>query len=462
MLLPILLLAYANSKKETESNIFLVGIVLLTMYALVLVLPKGVQKSLPSSLIALVIMFEIGCNAMYVLGSQTRMYSYNYYTFHYDEMEALTEKYESGDDDFWRSESTPYLSFNSGQLFGHKGITYYSSMMQGEAYDFFGNLGFGIYAKNVSSMYSPTPVVNTMLGVKYIYDRYDNAKLSTLETKETVESTTVRENKYYLPFAFTVDKKMADFGAGTYTAPLDYQNDMLIATGATDEKVFKTVAAAEDPQNAAVSYGSDGNRYYLRTNSSLPVLCKFTCTADHDGDYYITSAFRAGTLKLYVNGVYQKDLSTSFHKVFFLGNYPAGTEITVTLTAEYTYALYGVDFYRFDEEAFSAAYDALLLGAVDVVSYSPTKLKANVTAEKDGLLYTSIPYDGGWSLYVDGKKAELTTVADFLCAAELDAGEHTLEFRYSPPGFVLGLCISVLSTGIFATIFVIEKKKRKI
>jgi uncharacterized membrane protein YfhO len=156
------------------------------MYGVIMFLAKAMGPSLIPSLLALVMIFEIGTNAMYVFGVKSRVYSYSTYTYNYDEMKTLTKKYESGRDDFYRSESTPFLGFNSGQLFSHKGITYYSSMMSSDMYDFFSNIGFGIYAKNVSSIYSPTPVTNTMLGVKYLYDRYDESDMSSLEEKETV------------------------------------------------------------------------------------------------------------------------------------------------------------------------------------------------------------------------------------------------------------------------------------
>ena len=454
-------LIYIAAAGKGDGKIFGVGIVFVIMYALIFALPKKSAHTFISSAAALVMMFEIGANALYILTNDTRTYSYDYYTFHYDEMAELTEKYESGWDDFWRSESTPFLSFNSGQLFSHKGLTYYSSMMSGAEYDFLGNIGFGIYAKNVSTIYSPTPVVNTMFALKYVYDRYDNALLQTLEEKESVGQTTVRENKYFLPFAFMVDEQMKDFGKKIYSGPLEYQNAFFAATGAPDADVFEYLGHTEDLVNASVTFGSDGSKYYYRKDDSKQVVCNFTCTTKSDGDHYICSAFRAGTIKLYVNGKFEKDISPNYHKVYFIGNFSAGTEIKIQVVADHTYALYGIDFYRFDEAIFADAYKKLLSGAADVKYASPTKIKATLTAEKDGLLYTSLPYDGGWRLYVDGKKTETVAIADFLTAAELSAGSHEIEFRYSPPGFSVGVALSAASVGIVILVEIIKKKKAK-
>ena len=78
---------------------------------------------------------------------------------------------------------------------------------------------------------------------------------------------------------------------------------------------------------------------------------------------------------------------------------------------------------------------------------------------QDGqILYASLANDGGWSLYVDGKKTELLPVADVLCGAKIDPGEHSIEFKYVPPGFMYGSVISLLS---IATVALIEFLKRK-
>lgn len=40
-----------------------------------------------------------------------------------------------------------------------------------------------------------------------------------------------------------------------------------------------------------------------------------------------------------------------------------------------------------------------------------TYVKGTVTANEDGILYTSIPYYRGFTAYVDGKKTDITTLA---------------------------------------------------
>ena len=67
----------------------------------------------------------------------------------------------------------------------------------------------------------------------------------------------------------------------------------------------------------------------------------------------------------------------------------------------------------------------------------------NVSNEKN-LLYTSIPYDEGWSVTVDGKKVDYLNILNGLIGIELDEGEHIIEFKYRVSGLIIGSIISIL------------------
>lgn len=64
----------------------------------------------------------------------------------------------------------------------------------------------------------------------------------------------------------------------------------------------------------------------------------------------------------------------------------------------------GLSVYTLEEERFINAYNILNNGGLDITSHSDTKIKGTVTAQSDSTMLSSIPYDGGWSVYIDGKK----------------------------------------------------------
>ena len=64
----------------------------------------------------------------------------------------------------------------------------------------------------------------------------------------------------------------------------------------------------------------------------------------------------------------------------------------------------GLSVYTLEEERFINAYNILNNGGLNITSHSDTKIKGTVTAQSDSTMLFSIPYDGGWSVYIDGKK----------------------------------------------------------
>jgi len=68
-----------------------------------------------------------------------------------------------------------------------------------------------------------------------------------------------------------------------------------------------------------------------------------------------------------------------------------------------------------------------------------------VEAEKDSVLFTSIPYMRGWELLVDGERVEKLSIAkDGVIGAFIPAGRHTVTMRYRQRVLLPALLISPL------------------
>ena len=94
-----------------------------------------------------------------------------------------------------------------------------------------------------------------------------------------------------------------------------------------------------------------------------------------------------------------------------------------------------------------------------VTEYTDRTVSGTVTADEDGVLLTSIPYDKGWSVKVDGQKVDIKPFANALCAIPLTAGEHTIEFSFFTYGLTLGIIASIFCAGLLALIFFMSRKK---
>ena len=84
---------------------------------------------------------------------------------------------------------------------------------------------------------------------------------------------------------------------------------------------------------------------------------------------------------------------------------------------------------------------------------SDTNLVGNVHSVESTTLFTSIPYDEGWDVYVDGKKAEKIKLMDAFIGLKLEKGQHQIEFKYQTVGFLKGAIISGASIAILLLIY---------
>ena len=90
-------------------------------------------------------------------------------------------------------------------------------------------------------------------------------------------------------------------------------------------------------------------------------------------------------------------------------------------------------------------------------SSTDSHLTGTVTTDMDRqLMFTSIPFDEGWNIYVDGEKVETMEANDSLVAFYVDgAGEHSIEMKYMPKTVALGIIVSLTCLGIFILILLL-------
>ena len=117
----------------------------------------------------------------------------------------------------------------------------------------------------------------------------------------------------------------------------------------------------------------------------------------------------------------------------------------------------GLSVYTLEEERFINAYNILNNGGLNITSHSDTKIKGTVTAQSDSTMLFSIPYDGGWSVYIDGKKVNTYAVKDALLAVSVSAGEHTIVLKYMPVNLIKGCIITLLCIIILVAVHLFGK-----
>lgn len=97
---------------------------------------------------------------------------------------------------------------------------------------------------------------------------------------------------------------------------------------------------------------------------------------------------------------------------------------------------------------------------VNINKVDGDNIYASVNTFKDGYFVTSLPYDKGYTVYVDDKKIDTEIVNKYALGFKLDKGNHNIEITYNSPFKNIGIILSIV--GIILYIFnnykIIKKK----
>ena len=109
-------------------------------------------------------------------------------------------------------------------------------------------------------------------------------------------------------------------------------------------------------------------------------------------------------------------------------------------------------FYYANEDALDEMYTTLSQNSLTIHKLENGIVSGSVyVPDNNKLLFTSIPYDDGWSVKAEGNEVEIVPLLDgaFLGVKFPEEGTYELTFSYDAPGLRLGICISLCSWGIF-------------
>jgi hypothetical protein len=121
-----------------------------------------------------------------------------------------------------------------------------------------------------------------------------------------------------------------------------------------------------------------------------------------------------------------------------------------------------IQFYMVDEAQWQKAYEILSEQQLQVTDYSSDVVEGEIEVQQDGILFTSIPYDDNWVLYVDGVQTEILPLWDnHFVAVKLPEGTHDIRLEYHQRGLLAGTLMSVVVFAGVAVVCVIEKRRKR-
>ena len=150
--------------------------------------------------------------------------------------------------------------------------------------------------------------------------------------------------------------------------------------------------------------------------------------------------------------------------VLDLGRYQPNESISVTVPYDNANGTVKMFVYTLNDKVFKKGYNKLSDGQLITETFEDTYIKGTVVTEKDVILYTSIPYDKGWSVYVDGEKVDqdnILKIGQAMLAINVDRGAHEVVFKFEARGLKLGIMVSIATLALLIFIMLMTKKRKE-
>ncbi|WP_124057680.1 YfhO family protein [Vaginisenegalia massiliensis] len=427
---------------------------------------------------------ELGTNAYL---SQNRIVHNNAYRFQnalnvIDEAIAPIRPQQK---EFYRISKTFYRSKNDPLMFRYPGLTNFSSSLEVSTRELFENLGnSGIDA---AIYYYGTPLTDALFAVKYFVDNDPYTPKDTEESDKTYifpsdvnRSEVINDNHFVsstdrfstykvgqtLPIAFGINDLTAKLELKK-NEPVENQNKIAQAMISNKEAFFTPVPNVTlQLDNLTKREDTARQVFYKRQDASRPGKIIFNFKVNNPQPIYLAVPKDLSTInndtRLILNQQelkYRKKFGST--QLFNVCANQAGQNLSleIEINRDTELNLTGLQLTSLNLDHVNALIQAKQKQGLQLEKWTNNSLKGQIKISDDSKwLYTSIPYDKGWQVKVDGKTVKTQEIWSSLLAFPISAGQHEIKMTFVPRGFYLGLVVSLVALALLFLLRYLEKE----
>ena len=472
-----------TAEKVTTSAALLYGnVILLVGYAVILLVrstkkaPGAVAGRLLLAAVCLELVIGTPVTLMEMNANEyfTRQpdYIYNYGHVATDaalrRAEELAAAEAESDGAFLRMEYLPRDTCVDTALHHYSGLTTFASSNPYLTTKFMGELGYAVNGVNSYLYRSYVAPPDSLLGLRYVVLKVNLSNHPQLKKVDTITvmdpDTGERHTRYIyknltaLPVAFAANATIKEYD-GTPYAPFTCQQELYESLSGLTDTIYEPMSIQ------AVTGGTIYDSHFQKNSTGQG---QFTATAYEAGQYFAYVDCRAADSILVEqykeDGTMNNSWSVTTHEPYIIdvGTLQSGASITVSIDSD-SACSGNIHLVRLNTAALDAHLSVLKEGGMLVTEKTGNSITGTVTAKEDQVLFFSLPYDKGWSVYVDGSPVETFPIATdetieidedgnetitgdddgALLGAHIPAGTHTVYAVYTAPGQTLGLLVSI-------------------
>ena len=429
---------------------------------------------------------------------------------------------ELEDESFYRA-STPKLNYwtiSSSIMHDYNSISMFNSTFNGSITEYLETMGSTSYSVTQLFGMSNRAYMNALAAVKY-YAYFNESQRAlpygyeeVLKTEVNGKETTVCENKNALSLGYTYDSVITEEELEAYDVT-ERQEIMMQTAVIAEEDESGAVQHAELEQLELtgeeipiLSVEEAGIRLtdialIAGAEAELETAAESDLDSDNlaeedaeDTTYQLTLYFEgqpnSETYLVLEQGLLEGDMSEAAiniglqtegnnlsykfrsdddrygsrqeNYIFNLGYHEdAITSCTITMSREGMIQFENLKLYSQSMDKMESYSNALKEDILENVVIDTNQISGTVELEEDKLLVLSIPYQNGWTVYVDGEQADAVRTNYMYIGIPLTAGAHTIELEFAIPGVKYALVIMPGAVVLFIVLSLgsVIRRKRK-
>jgi uncharacterized membrane protein YfhO len=471
-----------NQTSETQKNYWLIygSAAFVLIYTTVFsgFFTAGKAAKWANKIFLYAIILEMFLSAEFALSYINKTEQYTYEPSYGQFADTISKEIAKEDNgQFYRTVLTPALTGNDGALYHVKSISVFASTTPANFVQFMGELGFANNGEYEVSAEGMTEVTARLLGVRHtvtltgaepiqdssntnttlshasVLGAASTGSQSTSDVMYSGYSDTIDEDA--LPVGFFVPSEGILTGLDTKYSPFAQTNELLTRMGAQDVYDVGSIALVSSSNISQIkktdtySIGKDGQ-------TSTITLSPNVSSSSRDVLIYVSSA-QAPVVRVSItdaDGGTAKttEIHASTGQIINCGRMPvsgAGTMTVQLLFPSASPEIFSVYCYSINKASLDEATKTLASQPLTVTSYDSSHIYGSVNFDRDGSLFTTIPYDSGWNVKIDGSAVPTQAAYGALLSVPITKGFHEITFSYQPPGFIPGLLISLVLTAGF-------------
>ncbi len=365
------------------------------------------------------------------------------YISHCSLLKAAAERISVSDSDIFRTGMLNEISYNNNAFSGLGGLSCFSSTNNGGLMKMLNASGYDADGRVLYYYKSFSPLMDSVLNMKYIVYNHDVGEPPYLKRLPEDGGCFIYRNELALPRAFAVSDSLRGWNV-SFENPFDVQNNFLqMAVSDSDLTVYEKIPLVPDETYSSGVKYSDGIITFSPAGGQL-ALNAVSRSRKHLYAYIDLSG--ASSIQIAV-GERLYTISDKDNYVTDLGWWEKGERFTVAATAEKTVRgrVYAA---LLDESALENGISRLSRSPAVFTEYTETSVSCRIDAESGEMLFTSIPYEKGWRVTVNGRPVKPCAIGGGLIGVPLGKGKNTVELQFTVRGRTAGVIISIVSTAL--------------